>query len=136
MEKIYSKVSQEVTHIIQRFANIQSPRHNLIDDREFIQVSAHKLQPQKFRAHKHLWKICDKKRLTQESWIIIKGSVLFTAYDLDDTIISTHTLGPGDCVINLYGGHNYETLEPDTIVYEFKTGPYEGIEQDKEFIDD
>jgi hypothetical protein len=26
----------------------------------------------------------------------------------------------------LYGGHTYQILEDDTIVYEYKTGPYEG----------
>ena len=32
------------------------------------------------------------------------------------------------------GGHNYEILEENTLVYEFKTGPYEGIDKDKVFI--
>ena len=34
------------------------------------------------------------------------------------------------------GGHNYEALENNTVVYEYKTGPYTGIENDKVFIDD
>ena len=34
----------------------------------------------------------------------------------------------------LQGGHNYLILEDDTLVYEFKTGPYEGQEFDKKFI--
>ena len=33
------------------------------------------------------------------------------------------------------GGHTYEILEEDTIVYEYKTGPYKGQANDKEFID-
>ena len=32
------------------------------------------------------------------------------------------------------GGHTYEILESDTLVYEYKTGPYEGQKLDKEFI--
>ena len=32
------------------------------------------------------------------------------------------------------GGHNYEILEDDTHVLEYKTGPYFGIEFDKKFI--
>jgi hypothetical protein len=32
------------------------------------------------------------------------------------------------------GGHNYEIQENGTIVYEYKTGPYKGIEADKTFL--
>ena len=39
-----------------------------------------------------------------------------------------------DLSMTFRGGHNYEILENDTIVYEFKTGPYLGIEFDKKFI--
>ena len=55
-------------------------------------------------------------------------------YDLDDTILATPTLKQGDASFTLYGGHTYEILEDDTLVYEFKTGPYEGQILDKEFI--
>ena len=30
--------------------------------------------------------------------------------------------------------HTYEILEDNTLVYEYKTGPYLGIKKDKEFI--
>jgi len=43
-------------------------------------------------------------------------------------------LRPGDASFTLYGGHTYEILEDDTIVYEYKTGPYEGQKLDKTFI--
>ena len=33
------------------------------------------------------------------------------------------------------GGHNYLVTSPDTFVYEFKTGPYKGIKNDKTFIE-
>ena len=52
----------------------------------------------------------------------------------DDTIISEPILYPGDCSMTFRGGHNYLILEDDTIVYEYKTGPYLGQEFDKEFI--
>ena len=32
------------------------------------------------------------------------------------------------------GGHTYTLLEDDTIVREYKTGPYKGIDMDKVFI--
>ena len=34
------------------------------------------------------------------------------------------------------GGHTYTILEDETIVYEYKTGPYKGQENDKVFIKD
>ena len=42
----------------------------------------------------------------------------------------------GDCSMTFEGGHTYTIMEDDTVVYEYKTGPYMGIENDKVFIDD
>jgi len=53
---------------------------------------------------------------------------------LDDTIIATPILYPGDASFTLEGGHTYEILEDNTLVYEYKTGPYEGQALDKKFI--
>ena len=36
----------------------------------------------------------------------------------------------GDCSVTLAGGHTYLILEDGTLVYEYKTGPYKGIEND------
>lgn len=56
-------------------------------------------------------------------------------YDIDNkTILATPILEAGDASFTLYGGHTYEILEENTIVYEYKTGPYEGQELDKRFI--
>ena len=43
-------------------------------------------------------------------------------------------LKPGDASFTLEGGHNYLILEDNTLVYEYKTGPYEGQALDKTFI--
>jgi len=71
--------------------------------------------------------------IAQESWVIIRGQVEVTLYDLDDEVLSSYVLNPGDISITLYGGHSYRVLE-DTLAYEFKTGPYFGQALDKEFI--
>mgnify|MGYP003674399210 FL=1 len=56
-------------------------------------------------------------------------------YDIDNTtILATPILEAGDASFTLYGGHTYEILEENTIVYEYKTGPYEGQELDKRFL--
>jgi hypothetical protein len=57
-------------------------------------------------------------------------------YDLDDTIIDQIILYPGDCSMTFAGGHNYVIQEDNTIVYEYKTGPYKGIENDKVSINE
>ena len=72
--------------------------------------------------------------IAQESWVVIKGSVKCIFYDIDDTIIEEIILEQSDLSMTFRGGHNYEILEDDTVVYEFKTGPYLGIEFDKTFI--
>ena len=135
MKKIYSNVVKEkLLHIVLRKDDVQSERLNIIEDREFLQLAAMRLPAGKtFRPHKHVH--CEKiTTTTQESWAIINGKVKAILYDIDDNIISEEVLNAGDCSITLYGGHTYEILEDDTLVYEYKTGPYLGTEQDKEFI--
>ena len=75
-----------------------------------------------------------KKTIAQESWVIVEGSVKVDYYDTDGSFISSHILKKGDCTVTLEGGHNYTSLEENTLVYEYKSGPYEGIKKDKVFI--
>ena len=89
-----------------------------------------------FRPHKHIYKQGENQVIAQESWVVIKGKVKVMMYDLDDTIIHEPILNPGDVSMTFRGGHNYVALEEDTIVYEYKTGPYTGQENDKVFIGD
>jgi hypothetical protein len=86
-----------------------------------------------FKPHKHIYheKITT---IAQESWVVIKGSVKCILYDLDETIIAEPILFPGDLSMTFRGGHNYLIMEDDTIVYEYKTGPYLGQDLDKVFL--
>ena len=68
--------------------------------------------------------------------MVVSGSVKVYFYDLDDSLLYTTTLNPGDASITLEGGHTYEILSDETLVYEYKTGPYQGQELDKVFIDE
>lgn len=134
MEKIYSKVQPNtLLHIVYRLEEING-RTNISPDEEFLQLASLKMQEgQTFKAHKHI--IHEKTtNIAQESWVVIKGSVKCIFYDLDDTIIAEPILLPGDCSMTFRGGHNYLILENDTIVYEYKTGPYLGQEMDKKFL--
>ena len=135
MEKYYSKVNGELIHLINRFKEITG-RTDIAPEKEFLQLATLKMEKGKtFRPHKHIWKEGEKECIAQESWVVIKGNVKVTMFDLDDSIIAQPILGPGDCSMTFQGGHTYEILDDDTIVYEYKTGPYKGQENDKTFID-
>ena len=135
MKKIYSKLDQEVLlHIIYRLNDLKKGRIDIAPENEFLQVAALKLEKGKtFKPHKHI----EKEKITniaQESWLVFKGSVKCIFYDLNDEIIEEVILRAGDLSMTFRGGHNYVIMEEDTVVYEYKTGPYLGIENDKEFI--
>ena len=66
---------------------------------------------------------------------MIFGKVKVYYYDLDKKLICTKIIKAGDISVTLYGGHNYKALSENTLVYEYKSGPYQGIENDKKFID-
>ena len=140
MIELYSGVLQgKLLHVIKRVLDIEYQeefREDIIDPDNFIQCSSLKMDKgHTFKPHKHIYK--DRhypRQIAQESWVVIRGSVRCVFYDLDDTILSEHTLRAGDASFTLAGGHTYVILEDDTIVYEYKTGPYEGQKSDKEFI--
>ena len=137
MEKIYSKIEpNKLLHIINRFSDINK-RTNIVPSEHFLQCASLQLKNgDTFKAHKHVWKNGKEKVIAQESWIVVRGKVKCIFYDIDDTILATPILNQGDASFTLCGGHTYEILEDDTIVYEYKTGPYKGQENDKEFLDD
>lgn len=136
MELIYSNVeSNKLLHIINRLDEI-SGRKEVVPENNFIQCATLKMEKGKtFRPHKHIEKHRTyEKQIAQESWVVIKGSVRCKFYDIDDQLIAEPILYAGDASYTLYGGHTYEILEDDTIVYEYKTGPYEGQALDKTFL--
>lgn len=138
MEKFFSKVDPtKLLHIVNRIDEIEG-RTDVIPSENFIQCATLKLKnKQTFKPHKHIEKSrCYENQIAQESWVVIKGSVKCKFYDIDDSLIAEPILYPGDASFTLYGGHTYEILENDTVVYEYKTGPYEGQIFDKIFIEE
>jgi hypothetical protein len=137
MQKIYSKINPEkILHIVVRKDDFQQGRQDVIDESQFIQCSMLQMDGGKtFKPHKHIWKERTRNVIAQESWVIIRGSVEAILYDLDDTILEQVVLNEGDASFTLEGGHNYRILEQDTLVYEYKTGPYEGQSLDKVFLE-
>ena len=145
MQLIYSKiVTSKLLHLVHKLEDISSEpidkglaRINVVPDEEFLQLATLKMDKGKtFKPHKHIYKKGEQKVIAQESWIVVKGKVKVIMYDLDDTIIDEVILKEGDCSMTFYGGHNYVIQENNTIVYEYKTGPYEGINNDKVILNE
>lgn len=136
MINIYSKTKKKkLLHAINRVSDFDK-RSNLSHPNNFLQLASLKMQKGKtFIPHMHVWRnVSYKKIIAQESWVVIQGSVKVFFYDLDKKLLTTEILYKGDCSMTFEGGHNYEILEENTLVYEFKTGPYEGIDKDKILI--
>lgn len=137
MKKFYSKIDPSLLLCqIHRLEDIPKGKQQLSDDKEFLQVGTYAMEPgEHIPAHKHVWKE-GGKTITQESWIVIKGSIKGVFYDIDDSVIGEDILRPGDCFVAYHGGHSLTNLEENTVFYEIKTGPYQGRENDKIEIDD
>ncbi len=141
MKQVFSRVEPEkLLHIINRYDEIEK-RTDIAPASEFLQLATLRMEKDKtFRPHKHIWKDSPAGHfgqvIAQESWVVIKGSVKCHLYDIDDDLIAEEVIKQGDCSMTFEGGHTYTILEDDTVVYEYKTGPYEGVERDKVFLED
>lgn len=123
-------------HMVHRKSSMTETRTDLVAPDQFLQCSAlHLEKGQTFKAHQHVWKKGAEKVIAQESWIVVSGRVRCLFYDTDGKFLEEKVLEPGDASFTFQGGHNYEALEPDTLVYEYKTGPYQGQELDKVFLE-
>jgi hypothetical protein len=134
LEYFYSQVEHaKLLHVVGRGSELEAKRVNLTDPSEFLQVASLRLSAgDAFRPHRHL-PITRITTITQESWVVVRGVVIASLFDLDDSLLAEVPLHAGDLSITFFGGHTYRCAE-DAMVYEFKTGPYLGVERDKVFI--
>lgn len=111
-------------------------RIDFSDAKEFLQGAIIEMPANhSFRAHVHLERERSFPNLrAQESWVVIMGQVEVDYFTDSGDFITTEVLGSGDITISFRGGHGYRTLTSDALVYEFKSGPYEGVQVDKSFI--
>jgi cupin fold WbuC family metalloprotein len=89
------------------------------------------MQPDSYiRPHRHL----DPPKA--EAWIVLQGAVVFLTFDEDGAIrdcVELRAFGSAfgvDLVPGVF--HTLIAVEPDTVVYEVKTGPY-SVSTDKAF---
>lgn len=82
------------------------------------------------RPHRHL----DPPKA--EAWIMLRGALVFFTFDDQGAVQHSVALAAGgdpygvDLVPGIY--HSFVVLEPDTVLYEVKTGPYQESD-DKSF---
>jgi len=136
MYKIYSKQRpNKLLHLVHRLDEIQA-RTDVADEDKFLQLATLRMSKGKtFKPHQHIWKPSPTQEvIAQESWVVIKGSVEVSFYDTNGELLEKAVINAGDCSMTFEGGHTYLILEDDTVVYEYKTGPYQGQEKDKVFI--
>ena len=132
---IYSKNEPDLLLLaINRREDITENRTDLCPETELLQISTKILKKDtSFKPHKHNT-IERKTYNTNETWIILEGSVQAKFWDTDDKIIYETVLKSGDCAVVFHAGHGFEVLEKGTILYEIKNGPYYGQAKDKTFI--
>jgi hypothetical protein len=135
IKKYYSKIRPDVLlHLVTDINKLKEERIDIAPENEYLQLALLNFSKGKtFKPHKHII----KEKLTdiaQESWFVYKGSVECIFYDLDDSILTREKIIEGQVSMTFRGGHNYKILEDNTLVLEYKTGPYLGIENDKKFI--
>jgi hypothetical protein len=137
MKKIYSKINNELLHIIYDTNIIEENRVDLIESENFLQCALVKNSQvgYKYRPHSHNTNKVEYKNIqTQESWFLLAGSIKVYHYDIDGKLLNTEILKKGGLNITLKGGHTLEILEKNTLIMEHKNGPYLGFEKDKTLL--
>jgi mannose-6-phosphate isomerase-like protein (cupin superfamily) len=140
IEEVRDPESNSLLHKVLRIeesANEELERVDFSDPTEYLQGAMISIPPKhEFRAHIHIERSRDFSNLrAQESWVVIRGTVEVDYYADDGEYLTSKLLGPGDVSISFRGGHGYRTLTNSALVYEFKSGPYEGQALDKRFIE-
>lgn len=110
---------------------VAESRIDICNTDQLLQIAALKLNNNKtFKAHQHI-PLERNTNITQECWIIVQGKIKAMHYDENANLLDETVLEAGDITITYYGGHNYLSLEDNTLVYEIKNGPYLGFSKDK-----
>ena len=128
MKHIYSKInSKKLLHLIIKPSDFKKKITEITNKDRSLQCIAIKFNKgEKNLNHKHIKKKNKKIENVriQETWCIVKGLVKGYFYDLNNKLLKTVTLKPGYASFTFEGGHSFKALTDDTLVYEFKKGPY------------
>ena len=96
--EIFSKKKKILIAKLFFLKNLKKKRNDICPSNEFIQLSAQVLEKGRIlKAHSHL-NIQRKSNITQEIWLVFKGKIEASIFDLDKKIIThlficTHVCG-------------------------------------------
>ncbi|MBU3578664.1 hypothetical protein ICN17_01430 [Polynucleobacter sp. 73C-SIWE] len=134
-KQIFSKITPNLLLVTVLDSSQVTGREDASGPDQILQVSViHLPQAKTIRPHKH--KNTSRNTTgTQEAWVVISGLLKANIYDVDDSLLDIISLGPGMCMTLYNGGHNFEVISSDALIYEIKNGPYYGAEFDSQPID-
>ena len=64
--------------------------------------------------------------VTQEAWLVWRGSIRVRLYDEDHVLLEETTIDAGRILVTFHGGHAFYAAEPQTLLVECKNGPFRG----------
>ena len=111
-------------------SNFNKPGITFFTEPDFSQQLAYMHHPAGKKIDAHIHKpLLRNVSYTQETLILKRGKLRVDFYDDQQTYLSSRTLGAGDVILLICGGHGFEVLEELEMI-EVKQGPYAG-DQDK-----
>jgi len=129
MKKIYSIA--EPSRLLHVIFNTNEPfenRADLCDNEQWLQVSVINLPAsKKVNPHIHNPRPPSASAgITQECWIILRGQIKISLFDLDRKLLHQQELSQGHLLVTFYGGHSLECETEGALMIECKNGPYAG----------
>ena len=106
-------------------------RTNLIEPDQIIQASLIKMKRlQSVSRHEHL-PIERYTSGTGEGWLVLNGSFEAEIFDIDRTSLGKYLLKKFDMILMFNGGHSLHATKKNSVIFEFKNGPFKGGDSDK-----
>ena len=106
-------------------------RTNLTEPNQIIQASLIKMDRfQSVPSHEHL-PIERYTTGTAEGWLVLNGSFEAEIFDIDQTSLGRYLLRKFDTILMFNGGHSLKATKKNSIIFEFKNGPFKGSDSDK-----
>ena len=106
-------------------------RTNLIEPDQIIQASLIKMTRfQSVPSHEHL-PIERYTSGTGEGWLVLNGSFEAEIFDIDRTSLGKYLLKKFDMILMFNGGHSLHATKKNSVIFEFKNGPFKGSDSDK-----
>ena len=143
--KVFKRSSQKNLKIISIDSNINSnlnlckivifggfsPRTNLTEPDKLIQASLIKISRfQSVPRHMHL-PIERYTVGTNEGWLVLNGEFEAEIFDINHSSRGRYLLKKFDMILMFQGGHSLRAIKNNSVIFEFKNGPFKGSDSDK-----